>query len=67
MRDEFINLLLCQELLTKRIDSLDNLHEGLNYFGLVDLLGKVPHIGKQMFRDQEETDVTANALQGCTL
>ena len=65
IRDEFINLLLRQELLTKRVGSLDNLREGLNHFSLVDMLTKAPNVGEQLFIHQEETDITANGLQNC--
>ena len=65
-KDEFINMLLREKLLTKRTGSLNSLC-GLNYFGLVDKLKKPPNVGEQLFTHQEETDVTAQGLIYCLL
>ena len=53
--------------MTKRIGSLHSMCEGLNYFGLVDMLKKAPNVGEQLFTHQEETDVTAQGLRDCLL
>jgi hypothetical protein len=66
-KDEFINMLLREELLTKRTGSLNSLCNGLNNFGLVDKLKKAPNVGEQLFTHQEETDVTAQGLIDCLL
>ncbi len=63
-RDEFINLLIREELLTKHIVSLHSMCEGLNYFGLSY---QAPNVGEQLFTHQEETDVTAQKLRDCLL
>ena len=65
-KDEFINMLLREQLLTKRTGSLNSLC-GLNYFGLVDKLKKPPNVEEQLFTHQEETDVTAQGLIYCLL
>ena len=61
-KDELIQLLLCEELLTKRIDGLDNLREGLNYFGLVDLLKTAPNLGEDLFIGRVSNSVSADQL-----
>ena len=61
-KDELIQCLLCEELLTKRIDGLDNLQEGLNYFGLVDLLKRAPNIGQDLFISRVSNYLSADHL-----
>ena len=62
---EFIQLLLCEELLTKRMDGLRNLREGLNYFGLVDLFKAAPNFGEVLFLSQGNADLSAKHFLKC--
>lgn len=64
-KDEFIHLLLCEELLTKRLGAIYNLGQGLNYFGMVDMLKLAPKIGEQLFRCEGHINVTAQNLKDC--
>ena len=64
-KHELIQLLLCEELLTKRIDALNNFCEGLNYFGLVDMLKTAPGLGEGLFMLKGANGVSAEELLNC--
>ena len=64
-KDEFIHLLLCEDLLTKRLGAICNLGQGLNYFGMVDMIKLAPKIGEQLFRCEGHINVTAQNLNDC--
>lgn len=64
-KHELTQQLLCEELLTKRMDALNNFREGLNYFGLVDLLKDSPAIGQVLFVPQSSNQLTAEDFLKC--
>ena len=61
-KGDFINYMLVEQLVDKRLQLLQNLREGLNYFGLLKLMTKSPQLWKQLFVTENSAPLTADVF-----
>ena len=54
--------MLVEELVDKRLQLLQNLREGLNYFGLLKLMTQSPQLWKQLFVTENSAPLTADVF-----
>ena len=59
-RVDFISQLLIEELFDKRLSALTSFREGLNHFGLLDLIKQNPDVWRPMFTRGKEGAVYAH-------
>ena len=64
-KQEFITQLLAEELITKRTVALNRFREGLNHFGLLDMMGSTD-VGRDLFvTSNTKGTLTAEKLLSC--
>ena len=61
-KGDFINYMLVEELVDKRLQLLQNLREGLNHFGLLKLMTQGPQLWKTLFVTEGPTPLTADVF-----